>query len=263
MSSLVNTYFKIFPWLARAPIRSGLVSGLALGLFDREDFHYLDQLNAGRSGKWSSERHNLRGLLPWERDAIRTWFPASGRLLITAVGGGREVLALEPMGYELEAFECNLQLAEAANQHLRNRGFRSRVSTCPRDSAPQVDGMFDGIIVGWGSYTLVMGRDTRIAFLQALSQSIPEGAPLLLSYFKRENPPVISDRVQHKIASWIRRLRDASCLDENDVMDWNFRHRFNDDEIESELAAAGFRAVHISDEDYPHAVGIRQSMSDF
>ena len=30
--------------------------------------------------------------------------------MITAVGGGREVLALEPMGYELETFECNPHL---------------------------------------------------------------------------------------------------------------------------------------------------------
>lgn len=259
MKPIVKAYFKLYPWLARTPIRSGLITGLALGLFDREDFHYLDHLNAGRTGKWSSEQHNLRGLLPWEKTAMESWFPTSGRLLITAVGGGREVLALEPMGYDLEGFECNPELAEAANQHLENLCFRSRVATCPRDVAPHVAGMFDGIIVGWGSYTLVMGRDTRITFLQALSKHLPVGAPLLISYFKREHSPGFADRVQHKLASYIRALRGAPQLEANDIMDWNFRHRFEDEEIESELVAAGFQAVHLGDINYPHAVGIRKA----
>lgn len=262
MKPHVKSYFKIYRWLARVPIRSGLITGLALGLFDRKDFHDLDHLNAGRTGKWSSEHHNLRGLLPWERRAINTWFPASGRLLITAVGGGREVLALEPMGYDIEGFECNPQLAEAANEHLQSHGFRSRVATCPRDVAPHAEGMFDGVIVGWGSYTLVMGRSTRIAFLKSLAWMMPEGAPLLLSYFKLEHPPGLADSVQHKLASWIRRIRGASPLEVNDVMDWNFRHRFENHEIRSELAAAGFQTVYVGDDDYPHAVGVRKTELD-
>lgn len=262
MKRIVRIYFKLYPWLTKSPIKTGLVTGFALGLFEREDFHDLDELNAGRTGKWASANHNLRGLLPWEEKALNAHFPSQGRLLITAVGGGREVLALEPIGYELEAFECNPQLAEAANQHLESRGFRSRVATCPRDIAPETNGIFDGIIVGWGSYTLVMGRSTRIAFLKALADLIPGGAPVLLSYFKRERPLELADKIQCKIASWVRSIRGAPQLEVNDVMDWNFRHRFEDKEIESELTAAGFQAVHISDEDYPHAVGIRQSKSD-
>jgi len=262
MKSLVKMYFKAYPWLAASPIKTGLLTGLALGLFDREDFHYLDELNAGRTRKWASERHNLRGLLPWEKRAIEKWFPSKGRLLITAVGGGREVLALEPMGYELEAFECNSGLTDAANRHLRKHDFDSRVQICPRDEAPRVSGTFDGVIVGWGSYTLVMGRGTRIAFLQALARKMPEGAPLLLSYFRLEHPSGLAARAQHKVASWIRALRGAPPLESNDVMDWNYRHRFEDAEVREELATAGFRTAYLSNDDYPHAVGIREAGID-
>lgn len=256
MKPLVKTYFKAYPWLARLPINTGLVSGFALGLFDREDFHYLDELNAGRTGKWASESHNLRGLLSWEEKALKAWFPSGGRLLITAVGGGREVLALEPMGYDLQAFECNPELVEAANRHLRTHGLASRVETCSRDRAPSTTGHFDGVIVGWGSYTLIMGRDARINFLRALREHLVEGAPLLLSYFKLEGSSRLGDRIQRAIASRLRRLRGAPALEKNDVMDWNYRHRFPDAEIRAELAEAGFETAYISDDAYAHAVGI-------
>lgn len=259
MKILVKFYFMIYPLLDRFPVRTGIATGIFLGLFDREDFHYLDELNAGRTDKWSSESHNLRGLLPWEKSALKSWFPSKGRLMVTAVGGGREVLALEPMGYELEAFECNPRLTDAANRHLQNHGFQTRVRICPRDEAPQVGGTFDGVIVGWGSYTLVMQRETRVEFLRTLAQRMPEGTPILLSYFKLEHPPGRAEKTQHKIASWIRTIRGAPQPETNDVIDWNFRHRFENQEIESELFAAGFSIAHISDDSYPHAVGIRRA----
>lgn len=259
MRPLVRAYFKSYPWLEKLPFHTGLISGLALGLFDRRDFHDLDELNAGRTDKWASEQHNLRGLLGWERQAIESWFPSEGRLMITAVGGGREVLALEPMGYELETFECNPHLVDAANRHLQRHDLETRVQMCPRDAAPRVDGAFDGAIVGWGSYTLIMGKQTRIDFLKALATNMKPNSPILVSYFKEAESTSLGDKLQHGLATWLRRVRSAPELERSDVMDWNYRHRFDDRQVTEELTAAGFRVVHISDEGYPHAVGIQEN----
>jgi hypothetical protein len=198
----------------------------------------------------------------WESAALEAWFPPSGRLLVTAAGGGREVLALEPIGFEIEAFECNPRLTEAANRHLQKHRFKSRVAVCPRDEAPRVAGQFDGIIVGWGSYTLIMQRSTRISFLRTLAQQLAEGAPILLSYFKLDAPPSRVDRIQHGLANWLRTMRGAPRLAPHDVMDWNYRHRFTDDEVREELSASGFETAHVSDDVYPHAVGIRRRKLD-
>ncbi|WP_376691996.1 methyltransferase domain-containing protein [Wenzhouxiangella sp. EGI_FJ10409] len=262
MKPIVEAYFRAYPWLARSPIKTGLATGLALGLFRREDFHYLDELNAGRTGKWASESHNLRGLLPWESEALKAHFPSRGRLLITAAGGGREVLALEPLGYELEAFECNPELTAAANRHLEKHRMNSRVQICPRDEAPATTGRFDGVVVGWGSYTLIMNRDKRVEFLSSLAGHLDDGAPLLLSYFALEGEPGPGDRTQRAVASLIRRMRREKPLDDGDVMDWNYRHRFTAEEVRSELADAGYETAHVSEQGYPHAVGIRRVQRD-
>ena len=257
MKPIVKTYFKLYPWLTKIPIRTGLITGLALGLFDRKDFHYLDELNAGRTGKWASESHNMRGLLDWEQNAVKSWFPATGRLLLTAAGGGREALALEPMGYELSASECNPGLVEAANSHLRKHGLQTRIEHCLRDESPSPQGEFDGVIVGWGSYTLIAPREKRIELLKQLAAPLKDKGPLLVSYFKMESEPGLSDRIQRTTANLIRRLRGSSPVEEGDVMDWNFRHRFTDKEIASELSEAGLEPVLVSDEGYPHAIGIK------
>ena len=51
MNPLVKIYFKAYPWLTKLPIRHRPDPRLALGFFDRKDFHALDELNAGRTGK--------------------------------------------------------------------------------------------------------------------------------------------------------------------------------------------------------------------
>lgn len=38
------------------------------------------------------------GLYPWEREAISSSFPPSGRILLGAAGGGRELAELSKMG---------------------------------------------------------------------------------------------------------------------------------------------------------------------
>lgn len=255
---LVQAYFKAYPWLAKLPIKTGLITGIALGLFNREDFHYLDELNAGRTGKWASESHNLRGLLDWEERALEAWFPSKGRLLLTAAGGGREALALEPRGYEVSASECNPDLVEAANRHLKKHGLETRINHCPRDESPKLAGKFDGAIVGWGSYTLIAPRDRRVRLLMDLAAHLPEDGPLLLSYFKMEGAPGLVDRVQRTTANIIRHLRRKAPVDAGDVMDWNFRHRFTAEEIRDELSEAGLDPVMVSDDGYPHAIGIKR-----
>ena len=105
-----------------------------------------------------------------------------------------------------------------------------------------------------------MERDTRIAFLRALAQHLPEGAPLLLSYFALEGKPSLPDHVQNTVANTLRRIRRANPLESGDLMDWNCRHRFTDDEIRGELAEAGYETAHVSAEGYPHAVGIRRKI---
>jgi len=259
LSRLAKSYAVVYPAIARLRGGFGLVQGLALGLMRVPDFHALDQTNVDHSEKWGGLEHNLRGLHSWEREALDRYFGGVVRIAITSVGGGREAIALEQAGYEVEACECNPVLVDCANRNLEKLGLRSRVEWVERDEAPRLVRTAEAVIVGWGAYTLISGRDRRIAYLNALASQMREGAPLLISYALRQpgRGGKLDERI-NRIASTIRRLTDRDPLETGDTLDGNVRHRFTEAEVHNELKQAGFDGVHFGTEGFPHAVGLRK-----
>jgi hypothetical protein len=205
-------------------------------LFDVDTDYYLEL------DRYRSEEHNRYGLFDWEEESLRDFFPVGGRLLVTAAGGGREVLALAARGYEVDGFECNPGLVDYAAELLSRDGATATVRHLPADRAPADGGPYDGAIVGWGSYMLVPGRARRIAFLRELRALLPGGAPILLSFFTRE-PGAPRYRVVAAVARVVRRLRRGEPVELGDDLTPNYVHPFTEAEVEAELVDGGFRVA--------------------
>src|SRR5262249_6073441 len=78
-----------------------------------------------------------RYMFPWEEKIVATYFPPPpARVLIGGAGGGREVLALAEMGYEVVAFEPSAALAAAmadrVTKELNARVYRASYEDMPR-----------------------------------------------------------------------------------------------------------------------------------
>jgi cyclopropane fatty-acyl-phospholipid synthase-like methyltransferase len=229
-------------------------TGAWLGLLSPRALHAVDEAFYAGSRTYLSDAHNLKGLLPWEQAAVREFFPAGGRLLLIGAGGGREVLALARMGYAVVGVECNEALVDYGNELLAREGVDARLAVVPRDRAPETGGPYDGAIVGWGAYMLMMGRPRRVEFLRQLRALLPAGAPVLMSFFTRpEDHPRM--RKVHAIASRLRRLTRREPLELGDDLAPTFVHRFTRGELASELEAAGFRLAHFVEETGPYEPG--------
>jgi hypothetical protein len=215
-------------------------AGLWLGALRREDLFDVDTAYYLELDRYRSDEHNRHGLFAWEEASLRDCFPPSGRLLVTAAGGGREVLALAARGYEVDGFECNPGLVAYATDLLARDGVAATVRLLPPDRAPAAGGPYDGAIVGWGSYMLVPGRARRVAFLRELRALLPPGAPILLSFFTRE-PGTPRHRIVAAVARVVRRLRGGEPIEVGDDLTPNYLHPFTEPEIASELADGGFR----------------------
>src|SRR4051794_7965634 len=135
-----------------------------------------------RSADW-----NEKGLFAWERELIDEHFAGRERIVVAACGGGREVLALRGEGFDATGYEPHPGLAGYAGRFLAERGHPGRAHPSPRDTFPPEAGACDGGVVGWGAYSLVRGRDRRVALLQEARRRLPQGGPVLLSFFAREN----------------------------------------------------------------------------
>ena len=229
--------------------------GFWLGVLKRETLYGLDEGYYSAQAMYCDEAYNCQGLWPWERAVIDRYFQSRQRLLVTSVGGGREVLALRRLGYTVDGFECHPRFVACANRLLQKAGYAPDVELAPRDQCPPGAKIYDGLIVGWGAYMLIQGRGRRIAFLKKLRLRVKAGAPVLLSFFHRTGTSR-RFKVIVGVGNALRSMlgRDRLCL--GDDLRPNYVHHCSREEIMAELQQSGFELVFYATESYGHAVGI-------
>lgn len=245
-------------------LANGCFDGFWLGLLDPPRLARLDEQfygegrdrEDGRSFSYRDEQHNLSGLRDWEAAAIDAHFPAGGRVVVTGAGGGREVIALLERGFDAIGYEPNGALVDAGTELLRRLGHDDdRLRRSERDAFPADAPACDAVVIGWGAYMLIPSRRRRLALLRAARAVLPDGAPILCSFFVR-SPGTRYFDVVAGTANLVRRVRRAEPVEVGDTIGENFLHRFTRDEIESELAAGGFRPVLFAPLPYGHAVAV-------
>ncbi len=230
-----------------------LYTGFWLGVLDREDLYRVDQQYYDAERMYRRPEYNLKGLWNWESRAIATHFADCRNLLVASAGGGREMIALLKLDYEVEGFECNPSLVEFGNRLLEDGGYATRIRYIPPDECPPAEAPYQGAVVGWGAYMHIAGRERRIRFARDLRAQLVQGAPLLLSFYGR-SPSNRAFHAQARVANLIRFLRRKERLEVGDTLSPNFCHSFVRDEIADELREAGFELVEFSTEEYCHAV---------
>jgi hypothetical protein len=267
---LLRAYRAATTWRRRLwNVANGCFDGVWLGLLDRAALDRLDEhfyaqghdVEDGRTFTYRDEQHNLAGLRDWEEAAIEAHFPPGARVVVTGAGGGREVIALLERGFDAVGYEPNGALVAAGSELMRRLGHDDRLRTCDRDAFPADAPACDAVLVGWGSYTLIPGQPRRLAFLRAARRALPDGAPIVCSFFVRASTARYFTTVA-ATANLLRRLRRAERVELGDTIGLNFTHRFTRDEIERELAEAGFRMVSFAAQPYGHAVAVAAPPSE-
>ncbi|WP_077381273.1 class I SAM-dependent methyltransferase [Mesorhizobium prunaredense] len=227
-----------------------------LGLLDNQHLDEVGRVQYARWSKYGDEAYNLSGLLPWEERVIADYYPSSCSILVGAAGGGREPVALARMGYHVDAFDSTPVLAECCRQLMEREQLPGKVFVAGAGRVPDdVDGQYDGVVIGWGGYMHIPGRGNRVAFLTALRRRVAAGAPLLLSFFCRRERSRRHDWI-HAFARQVRYLRRSrDPVEYGDTLASTFDHFFTEAEIRTELAEAGFELFDYRESPYGHAVG--------
>lgn len=236
-----------------------LHEGFWLGCLDPEDLTAVTIRSYQRSHMYNGTEHNQFGLFSWERETIHRFFRPSSKILVAASGGGRELIALHGLGFPADGFDCTPRLVETSRRLLEVLGIPSTVMFCPPNDVPEKLTPRDGLIVGWAAYGHISGSDRRIAFLRKLHALVPPGAPILVSFWVRDEASP-DEGAAFQLAKWFRSLRGrAGSLEPGDhVTDRGYHHCFAKAEIEAEFKAGGFRMCHYYQAAYPHAVGVAE-----
>ena len=262
-SLLVRVFFSSQRLFERASrVAAACFVGLWLGVLTKERLHAIDEeyYTRSRSGlpgehNYHDMEYNRRGLWEWEERALAEHFAEGGRFILIGAGGGREVLALLRLGYQVDGFESHPALVAAANDLLQEEGYDPSVDLVQRDEGPNTAKTYDGIIIGWGAYMLVQSRRSRITLLRELRAHTQVHSPILLSFYWRSRTPG-DYKISAFLANTIRRITHREPVDVGDWLAPNYVHLFTRDEVASELSEGGFRLVHYSTTGYGHAVGV-------
>lgn len=231
----------------------GLVDGAWLGLADQADLHALDAAFYAGQSQYLDPEYTLSGFKDWEQAAVERWFVGCHHVLVTGAGGGRELVGLRRTGVLATGVEPNEDMVRAGRALLTEHGLGADLLLAPRDGWPALSGEFDGAIIGWGSYTHIAGRETRVAFLRRLRRLLPEGAPVLVSVYARPSGVPYHHWVR-RVGTAVRRLRGAPALDLGDGLAPMYAHHFSRVELAEELADAGLVLVHWQAQPFAHAV---------
>jgi hypothetical protein len=232
----------------------GLSEGVLLGLLSGESLDEIDRQYYDGIAQYADPTYNRRGLQDWEERGVDRWFADCRRIVVIGAGGGREVLALARLGYDVVGFECNERLVRAANELLEAEGCTRCVARMERSTWPDAPAAFDGCVIGWGTYMLIRGRGRRVAFLTAARRSLAPRAPILLSYFVRAGMAA-RFRTSAWTANTVLKLRGRpGAWIPDDALVPNYVHFFDKDEVGKELSAAGLELVDMGDTSYGWAV---------
>ncbi len=143
-------------------------SGFWLGVMGEKSLDHTDELYYNRAKSYSTDKYNESGFFNWEKPVIEKHFREARTIMVIAAGGGREVLALSKMGIYVEGYECNRKLVSYGNSLLVRNNVSASINYLPKNTVPDKKKQYDGLIIGWGAYSHIEGRERRISFLNDL-----------------------------------------------------------------------------------------------
>lgn len=234
---------------------------LAFRLLAEPDWLELGRVMYGRAQRYRrGSAHNESGLFAFECDAIERFFPPPpAAILVGACGGGREVFGLIARGFRVAAaYDPVAPFIDALRTDPRLHEVAHRLYVCSHQDFDatwsctdrQPGDAIDAVVVGWGSYTHVLGEKRRIDFLRALRAACPSG-PVLLSFFVE-----IGDEAARAVRfrATLRRLMGS---DERSVESGDGLHRaaggvhyFTRPGFEHEADQAGYRVEYWQEHDF-------------
>jgi len=188
-----------------------------------------------------------QGLRIWEETVVRQYFPECGAVLVVGCGAGREVLALERLGYSMTGVDISPPLLEVARQAAADRRSSAHFQLVDGVALPFADESYDAVTLWSQLLGNVPGAAGRLSLLREGRRVLRPGGVLSLSVHDRCRtlPQLEPD--------WILSTGDPEPGDlylQADEDTSRYWHYFDMDEVRSLCRGAGFAdamVVHTSD----------------
>ena len=189
------------------------------------------------------------GLTSSERDFYARFIEPAGRVLLVGCGTGRDLIALQELGYDVLGLEPMAEVVDIARHHLARRRSAATIQQGLVQTA-ELGGRYDAVIFSNGCYSFLPGSAERISALRRVAQHLSPRGRIIVTYYP--HPP----RPQSEAGRWLTRaaarLSSADWMPERgdtfsrdgalrDLI--RFHHAFAPDEFAAECEQAGLRTI--------------------
>jgi hypothetical protein len=218
-----------------------LFEGFWMGLIPDSVADLATERSYGAGDEYTNRTYLESGFHFWEELAVSRFFSPGCKVLVAAAGGGREMIALASAGFHADGFECSRAMVVSGRKALAERNINGRLDRAPPCKTPDIQEIYEALIVGWNGYTYIAPRARRVAFMKTLKKYLKPGSPVLVSAAFRSGGKNGSAAWIFRVANMVRRCTfRAGVFETGDTFPMRPRHEFNRRQIESELSEAGF-----------------------
>jgi SAM-dependent methyltransferase len=219
----------------------------------------IGELRAGIERNW--EDFNARdadiaaGLTRREMEMVGRFLTRDDQVLLVGCGAGRDLVALAADGYHVTGVEPARRAVATCRRQLEMRGLTADVIEGFFEDVA-LPRRFDAIVFAGCCYGLIPESQRRIAALRKAVDHLTPRGRILIDYMTEPPPHPALVRVTRFAAAisgsdWRPENGDVLMAIGSGRPLFNYEHRFEPGELESEALAAGLRAADRCDA--PHA----------
>jgi hypothetical protein len=228
--------------------------GFWLSVLSKKTIASLDEHHYSSTEKYCSEAFNSSWLYDWEPEMIDRFFMDCKTLMVLGSGGGREMFMLLQRGFEVDGAECNRKLLDFSKQFLQKAGLKATVGYAEPDHCPGNGKIYDGIILGWGVYNHVIGKDRRINLLKEINTHLAVGSPFMINFWVAYEKIDLYCQKLMKTNRFYCKIFRTQPIEKGDLLTGFSGHVFTLQEVRDELNAAGFSVIFEASKPYGHMV---------
>lgn len=189
------------------------------------------------------------GLTSSERNFYPRFIEPGCRVLLIGCGTGRDLIALQELGYDVVGLEPMIELVEIARQHLSRRHSAASVREGLVQTA-ELGGPYDAAIFSNGCYSLMPGAAERVATLRRVAEHLSRRGRIIATYYPY--PPVPQSAAGQWLTRAAARLSGADWIPERgdtfsrdsalrDIV--RYHHAFVPAEFAAECEQAGLQVI--------------------
>jgi len=218
---------------------------MAAGLLRREE---LQAASVGQYRVFNLTAFEVdAGLSSAERIFYGRFLSAGDRVLLAGCGSGRDLIALQSMGYNVTGVEPIPELVDLARQHVARRGMTIPVH-CGIIQTAELAGSYDAVIFSNGCYSCVQGSRARIAMLARVAGHLADQGRVIVSYHPATRQSTVGRwlaRAGARVgqADWVPEAGDTFSRDlfVPDLV--RYHHAFHPDAFAAECRGAGLAVL--------------------